>query len=77
MERDKYFSSLSCSICERLNSFFSSETQKKLLADDISENMSVDSFFIINSLDTQTRFWADGEWNRPQVYRYSKIFLSL
>ena len=30
MERDKYFSSLLHSICEGLNSFFSSETQKKI-----------------------------------------------
>ena len=30
MERDKYFSSLLCSICEGPNSFFSSETQKKI-----------------------------------------------
>ena len=67
MERDKYFSSLLYSICERLNSFFSSETQKKLLADDMSENMYVDSFSIINSLDTQARFWVDVEWNRPQL----------
>ena len=29
MERDKYFSSLSYSICEGQNCFFSSETQKK------------------------------------------------
>ena len=57
----QYFSSLLYSICEGLNSFFSSETQKKLLSDDIS----VVSFSIINSLDTQTRFWVDGEWNRP------------
>ena len=58
MERDKYFSSLlSCSIWEGLNSFFSSETQKKLLSDDIS----VVSFSIINSLDTQTKSWVDGE----------------
>ena len=30
MERDKYFSSLLHSTCERLSSFFSSETQKKI-----------------------------------------------
>ena len=30
MERDKYFSSLLYSICKGLNSFFSSETQKKI-----------------------------------------------
>ena len=65
MERDKYFSSLLYSICKELNYFFSSETQKKILSDDMSENMSVVSFSIINSLDTQTRFWVDGEWNRP------------
>ena len=26
------------------------------------------SFSIKNSLDTQTRFWVNGEWNRPYVY---------
>ena len=77
MERDKYFSSLLCNICEGLNSFFFSETQKKILSDDMSENMSVVSFSIKNSLDTQTRFWVDGEWNRPYVYLCSKIFPSL
>ena len=30
MERNKYFSSLLNSICKGLNSFFSSETQKKI-----------------------------------------------
>ena len=30
MERDKYFSSFLCIICKGLNSFFSSETQKKI-----------------------------------------------
>ena len=30
MERDKYFSNLLYSICEGLNSFFSSENQKKI-----------------------------------------------
>ena len=30
MERDKYFSNFLYSICEELNSFFSSETQKKI-----------------------------------------------
>ena len=30
MERDKYFSSLSYSICKGHNSFFFSETQKKM-----------------------------------------------
>ena len=57
------FLSLLYNICEGLNSFFSSETQKKLLSLDMSKNMSVVSFSIINSLDTQTRFWVDGEWN--------------
>ena len=61
MERDNYFSSLLYSICEGPNSFFFSETQQKILYDDMSENMSVTSFSIINSLDTQTRFWVDGE----------------
>ena len=32
MKRDKYFSSLLHSICEGLNSFFSSEAQKKICA---------------------------------------------
>ena len=77
MERDKYFSGLLYSICKGLNSFFSSKTQKKIVSDDMPENMSVVSFSIINSLDIQTRFWVDGEWNRPSVYFYSKIFLSL
>ena len=77
MERDKYFSGLLYSIGKGLNSFFSSETQKKIVSDDMPENMSVVSFSIINSLDIQTRFWVDGEWNRPSVYFYSKIFLSL
>ena len=57
MERDKYFSSLLYSIFERLNSL--------ILYDYISKNMSVVSFSIKNSPDTQTRFWIDGEWNRP------------
>ena len=64
MERDKYFSSLLYSICEGLSSFFTSETQKEILSNDMSENMSVVSFSIKDSLDTQTRFWVDGEWNR-------------
>ena len=41
MERDKYFSSLLFSTCEELNFFVSSETQKKILSSDMSENMSV------------------------------------
>ena len=53
------------SICEGLISFFSSETWKKILFDYMSENMSVVSFSIINSLDTQTKLWIAGEWNRP------------
>ena len=65
MERDKYFSGLLYSICEGLNFFFSSKTQKKILSDDMSENMFVVYFSIINSLDTWTMFWVDGEWNRP------------
>ena len=60
MERDNIFQ-VYCSICEGFNCFFSSKTQKKLLSDD----MSVVSLSIINSLDTQTRLWADGDWNRP------------
>ena len=63
MERDKYFSSLLYSTCEGLNSFFSSETQTKLFSQDMSKNMPAVSFSIINSLDIQTRFWVDGEWN--------------
>ena len=54
MERDKYFFGLLYSICEGLNSFFSFETQKKILSDDMFENMSAVSFSIINILDTQT-----------------------
>ena len=54
MERDKYFSSLLYSICEEHYFFFSSKNQKKILSDDMFENMSVVSFSIINSLDTQT-----------------------
>ena len=57
MERDKYFSSLLYNIFERLNSL--------ILYDYISKNMSVVSFSIKNSPDTQTRFWVDREWNRP------------
>ena len=64
MERDNYFSRLLYSTCEGLNSFFSPDTQKKILSDDMSKNMPVVSFSIINSMDTQTRFWVDGEWNR-------------
>ena len=62
MERDKIFFKLLYSICEAINSFFSSQTQKKSLFD---ENMSVGSFSIESSLDINTRFWFDGEWNRP------------
>ena len=46
MERDKCFSNLLYSTYEGLNSFFSSETQKKILSDDMSENMSVVSYSI-------------------------------
>ena len=41
MERDKYFSSLLFNTCEGLNFFVSSETQKKILSNDMSENLSV------------------------------------
>ena len=61
MERGKYFSSLLYNICKGVNTFLSSETHKKLLSDDISAV----SFSVLNNLDTQTRFWVDGEWNRP------------
>ena len=57
MERDKYFSSLLYSIFKGPNSL--------ILSDYLSENMSVVSFSIKNSLDTQIWFWVDGEWNRP------------
>ena len=63
-EREKYVSSLLYSIGEGLHSFFFSKTQKKTLSDDMSENIFVVSFSIINNLDTQTRFSVDGEWNR-------------
>ena len=53
MERDKYFSSLLYSIFEGLNSL--------ILSDYMYENISVVSFSIKNSLDTQARFWFDGE----------------
>ena len=56
MGRDKYCSSLLYIIFEGLNSL--------ILSDYIPEITSVVSFSIKNSLDTQTRFWADGEWNR-------------
>ena len=52
-------------VWEGHNSFFSSETQKKILFDDMSQSKSVVSFSIKNSLVTQTRFWVDGEWNKP------------
>ena len=41
MERDKYFSSLLFNTCEGLNFFVSSETQKKILSNGMSENLSV------------------------------------
>ena len=45
MERDKYFSSLLYSICEELNSFFSSETQKKIImSDGKRETVSITTF---------------------------------
>ena len=59
------FQVLLYSICEGLDSFFSSKTQKKILSDDMPKIMSVVSFSIKNSVDTQTSFWINGEWNRP------------
>ena len=41
MERDKYFSSLLFNTCEGLNFFVSSETQKKILSNGMSENLPV------------------------------------
>ena len=61
------FQVLLYSICEGLNSFFSSKTQKKILSDDMPKIMTV-SFSIKNSVNTQTSFWIIGEWNRPYVY---------
>ena len=66
--------SLLYSICKGLNSFFSSETQKKILSNDMSENMSVVFFSVINSLDTQTRLWIDGVWNWPKFTSVLKYF---
>ena len=60
MEGDSFFSSLLYSICEVLSSFFSPETLKKIFSDYVFKNMSVVSFSI-----KKTRFWVDGEWNRP------------
>ena len=68
MERGKYFSSLLYSIFEGLNSL--------ILSDYMSQNMSIVSFSIKNSLDTQTRFWVDGEWIDLKFTFYSKIFWS-
>ena len=41
MGRDKYFSRLLYSICEGLNSFFSSKTQKKIMSDGKKETVSI------------------------------------
>ena len=46
MERDKYFSSLLYSTCDGPNSFFSSKTKKKILSNDMAENMSIVSLSV-------------------------------
>ena len=65
--RDKYISSVLYSICQGLNSFFSFKTKKKTLFD-MFKNYVCCFFLYKNSLDTHTRFWVDGEWNRPYVH---------
>ena len=62
------------STCDRLNSFFSAETQKKILAD-MSKNMSVVSFSINNSLGLGSGLMVS-EIDLKFTF-YSKIFLSL
>ena len=49
MERDKKFSNFLYSICEGLNSFFSSETQKKMF-DGKDETVSITTFKNVSSL---------------------------
>ena len=77
MERDKYFSSLLYSTCEGLNSFFSSETQKKILSDDMSENMSVVSFSIKTVWIPRLGSGLMVSGTDLKFTFYSKIFLSL
>ena len=57
--------------------FFSSQTQKKILSNDMSENMSVVSFSIKNSLDTRvdSRLMVSGI--DLKFISYTEIFLSL
>ena len=43
MEGGKYFSSLSCSICEGHNSFFSSKTEENMF-DGKKESVSITTF---------------------------------
>ena len=49
IDGERLFFKLLYSICEGLNSFFSYGTQKKILFDCMSENMSVVSFSIKRS----------------------------
>ena len=64
IERDKYFSSLLYSICEGLNSFFCSETQKEILSDDMSKKMSTKIWIpklsyglMVNGIDLKFTFF--------------------